>query len=115
MYSSYSKFAILYATLCFFLGIAITAAFDKLIHVLQRKYFSKKKKTKEADSTVKVDEEAGEKEVQPSGNEEGDLIASIYTEDSDSSKLIRMGIFAGLALAFHVCILYQHLSHLYLQ
>lgn len=37
----------------------------------------------------------------------GHLIASLYNQDAqnndhDSAKLIRMGIFAGIALAFHV-------------
>lgn len=44
----------------------------------------------------------------------GELIASIYNQDGedvqDAGSLIRMGIFAGIALAFHVSFHHHHQS-----
>lgn len=143
-----ANYAYLYATLCFFGGIAFTAVFDKVLHVCQH-LLEKRKATKNKD---RVNSDDGSPDSNPSSSEDdvsteqvavqdieqggtaheseesaeivakvlphgepveidhvvghgGHLIASIYNQNSkthDSAALIRMGIFAGMALAFHV-------------
>lgn len=135
-------FAYLYATLCFFAGMAITWLFDRALHALQHAFTSKRapeaqKGTAQDNGAIdklnysnsadtssgaaaadidkiesQVDNQTKQNggaideavEVDPVVGHGGHLIASLYDESADnqdSSALIRMGIFAGVALAFH--------------
>lgn len=154
--------AYLYATLCFFGGIAITAVFDAVLHHIQGKIFQhksssqqlekeqqqdsqdqlkvdkccdshSKNKTRTASDTSSVTDHANvdieqpavhedddriareSSQAAPAGDNNGDqlvghgghLIATLYQNQEepnvhDSRALIHMGIFAGIALAFHV-------------
>lgn len=137
------ELAYLYATLCFFGGVAVTALFDLALHYIPR-LFSRRSNTasvksapggagdnveskspKGAAALGSSDESSGEtnpttkpnvdieqpgqvthhhQEVDMVGHG-GEMIASIYSAENrqnETSKLIRMGIFAGIALAFHV-------------
>lgn len=138
------RYAYLYATLCFFGGIAITALFDQLLHAFQHwlTHHRRKKANRQNDldaanssseddtstepcnrhdverprlphepieinvDTSSVGEPA---EIDEHAGHGGHLIASLYTQNAqeegqghDLAALIRMGIFAGIALAFHV-------------
>lgn len=119
--SSFCSYAYLYATLCFFGGVLITAIFDVCLHLFE-KWIGARKAKKEAilpntnypsldqqpstnttdggnpqndqDEPLEVDHEVGH---------DGELVANIYNNHGhDAKALIRMGIFAGIALGFHV-------------
>lgn len=165
--NSDEAWAYLYATLCFFGGIAITAVFDAVLHHVQGKVFQHKSSSSSSSSPQHVEEEEQKQashqmkdhkqqqngsdsdktrtasdtssvtdhahvdvdvdddgitressQVAPTGEDDGNngdqvvghgghLIASLYQNQEennvhDSKALIRMGIFAGIALAFHV-------------
>lgn len=171
----YKKTYVLRATLCFFAGIAITAVFDKILHVVQNRFFSKSQdSTKQNESKRQSDsnqtQQEGEVEVAVAdgdvtselangrkgftaafrnvllngqrsgegnddvesqggaqgagsnnkssdnmlgsgdGDGDGHMIAGMYDRHMERAKLIRMGLFAGIALAFHVSF---NLTHLY--
>lgn len=139
----------MYATLCFFGGIAITFFFDCALHLIQH-WLVRRKHVKTAitsnnapadispvssvsDSSpcphessdierpsVNCDrcsdrDEINQVETSPPCDEEdlvdsavghgGHLVAAIYNEHAateDTAALIRMAIFAGIAIAFHV-------------
>lgn len=190
--------AYLYATLCFFGGIGITAIFDAVLHFIQGKVFQHKSSSsssQQKDQGVQVEKEEDEEdddddngncdsdsktktrtgsdsssvtdkghvvdveqppvrstttrrgavediddvdyitrqssisraEFQTADNNSdhvvghgGHLIASLYENQEenhtthDSRALIRMGIFAGIALAFHVRLYFQTFFFLYI-
>lgn len=156
MHTLSTRYAYLYASLCFFAGIAITFVFDVVLHVVQKWLMRRTNAkiaasieqsandtspvTSDADSKTDVNDNSdierpsiGCEGYQPyhdgdgptpiaDPNADGDdrivesnvghgghLIASIYDQHDashDTGALIRMGIFAGIALAFHVRLSY---------
>lgn len=121
VYVSFHSYAYLYATLCFFGGILITAIFDVCLHLFE-KWIGARKAKKEA---ILPNANYPSLDQQPSTNNEldtrsqndqdepleldhevahdGEMVANMYANHShDAKALIRMGIFAGIALGFHV-------------
>lgn len=112
------SYGYLYATLCFFGGVLLTYLFELALHAFERWLLARRSPTaahdlEDVDAQSSSIAESPRSSTNIVANEnlsidhdvghDGEMVAEIYrmTED-DTRALTRMGIFAGLALAFHV-------------
>lgn len=107
-----TSFGYLYANLCFFAGVVITYMFEHMLHWFEH-WIMRKKSQPSGGANDQVVENGAVQELENVVQEkdedvliagsDGEMVAEVYRMNADDAKaLTRMGIFAGIALAFHV-------------
>ncbi len=104
----------MYATLCFFGGVLLTYLFELALHAFERWLLTRRTVSHDPED---VDSRSADAEapktstvvendrlsIEHDMGHEGEMVAEVYRMTADDARaLTRMGIFAGLALAFHV-------------